>query len=151
MRKIEEQLSYIHSMSNDSSSSPSSRTDDIYNLPIAKVASVSPGSPADEAVSYINAQEIISSNRIISTMKLFLIYTQGLKIEDSILSFGSVRFENFTDIRDIANVVQHSLNQLVKVIVDRDEKILKLYLKPHKWSGPGVLGCNILPCEQVER
>lgn len=72
-------------------------------------------------------------------------------MEDLITHFGSVNSSNFSGLSDISNIVQHSVNQIVKIIVNRGDRVVKVYLKPHSWSGPGLLGCSILPFENVER
>lgn len=76
---------------------------------------------------------------------------KGLKINDLILNFGSVNCENFSSMNDIVNVVQHSINQFIKIVISRNNKIIRLHLKPHSWPGRGMLGCVILPLENVER
>lgn len=90
-------------------------------------------------------------NHIVKFQKNNKPNSQGLRVNDQILDFGSVNGENFNDLTDIANVVRHSVNELIKVVVRRGDSVVKLYLKPRTWAGSGFLGCVILPIEDVER
>ncbi|KAB0804799.1 hypothetical protein PPYR_01769 [Photinus pyralis] len=85
--------------------------------PFAKVTIVSPGSPAEIA---------------------------GIQVNDLIVEFGSVNFSNFNNIVDIANVVQHSEGQQLYVKLQRGDRYITTYLIPKKWTGKGLLGCNIV-------
>jgi 26S proteasome non-ATPase regulatory subunit 9 len=76
---------------------------------------------------------------------------QGICVEDLIVEFGSVNAGNFKSVQDIGTVVQHSQGRSVSVKVKRHGKMMRLNLTPHMWSGRGLLGCNILPVETVER
>ena len=79
--------------------------------------------------------------------------TAGLKVGDAVVSFGSVDTSNFNgDLKAIAGVVQTSQDKSVRVQVVRDRRVVTLTLKPQRWSGRGLLGCNIKPLEDtVER
>ena len=79
--------------------------------------------------------------------------TAGLKVGDAVVSFGSVDTSNFNgDLKAIAGVVQTSQDKNVRVQVVRDRRVVTLTLKPQRWSGRGLLGCNIKPLEDtVER
>jgi len=79
--------------------------------------------------------------------------TAGLKVGDTVVSFGSVDTSNFTgDLKAIAGVVQSSQDKNVRVQVVRNGRVVTLTLKPQRWSGRGLLGCNIKPLEDtVER
>jgi 26S proteasome regulatory subunit N4 len=80
--------------------------------PFAKVESVAVDCPADKA---------------------------GLKIGDSILSFGT---EEFT-LTNLATLVHE--NEPVSVVVERKGAVVQLMLVPKKWSGRGLLGCYLVP------
>jgi len=79
--------------------------------------------------------------------------TAGLKVGDTVVSFGSVDSSNFKgSLKSIASVVESSQNQSVRVQVVRGRRVVTLSLKPQRWSGRGLLGCNIKPLEDtVER
>merc|ERR1719320_267537 len=79
--------------------------------------------------------------------------TAGLKVGDAVVSFGTVDSSNFKgNLRAIASVVESSQNQTVRVQVVRSRRVVTLSLKPQRWSGRGLLGCNIKPLEDtVER
>lgn len=146
MDEIEKHLHAVHAEGGLVSQTESMDFETTPDTPIAKVTSVTAGSPADEAVcvDFIDLQ---------SKFVLFVSFSffQGLKSDDLITNFGSVNSSNFNSLNDIANIVKHSINQMIKVIVLRNETTSKIYLKPHSWSGPGMLGCVILPFENVER
>ena len=79
--------------------------------------------------------------------------TAGIKSGDLVVIFGSVDAKNFKgNLKTIGDVVEHSVNQNVRVQVIRNGKLVTLTLKPQRWSGRGLLGCNIKPLEDtVER
>ncbi|XP_065081586.1 26S proteasome non-ATPase regulatory subunit 9 [Ochlerotatus camptorhynchus] len=92
--------------------------------PIVKVNLVSEGSPAQDA---------------------------GIALRDEIIEFGTVNASNFRDLSQIAVLVRSCENKTVPVKVRRDGKLVDLVLTPKTWSGRGLLGCNIVPMDSVER
>ncbi|XP_044296820.1 26S proteasome non-ATPase regulatory subunit 9 [Varanus komodoensis] len=89
--------------------------------PFARVNAVTPGSPASFS---------------------------GLQVDDEIAEFGSVNARNFQSLQNIAAVVQHSEGKPLSVTVIRRGEKLHLGLTPKRWSGKGLLGCNILPLQR---
>ncbi|XP_061758221.1 26S proteasome non-ATPase regulatory subunit 9 [Nerophis ophidion] len=87
----------------------------------ARVNSVIQGSPASEA---------------------------GLKNGDEVIEFGSVNTGNFQSVYNIASVVQHSEGKPLRVTVIRGGQKAHISLTPRRWSGRGLLGCNINPVPQ---
>ncbi|XP_053442976.1 26S proteasome non-ATPase regulatory subunit 9 isoform X1 [Nycticebus coucang] len=87
----------------------------------AKVNSISPGSPAS---------------------------TAGLQVDDEIMEFGSVNIQNFHSLSNISTVVQHSEGKSLNVVVIRRGEKHQLRLVPTRWSGKGLLGCNIIPLQR---
>ncbi|XP_065345510.1 26S proteasome non-ATPase regulatory subunit 9 [Cloeon dipterum] len=75
----------------------------------------------------------------------------GLQLEDLIVEFGTVNWRNFKDLQDVNKVVQASVNMPIHVKVRRQGTYVSLRLTPKTWSGRGLLGCNIIPVENVER
>ncbi|KAG7489595.1 26S proteasome non-ATPase regulatory subunit 9 [Solea senegalensis] len=69
----------------------------------------------------------------------------GLKIGDGVIEFGSVNTGNFQNLQNIAAVVQHSEGKPLRVLVVRDGERVQMSLTPQRWSGRGLLGCNIVP------
>lgn len=83
---------------------------------------------------------------------------QGLKVGDKIAEFGSVTAANFTDLRSIGDVVQHSVgvsptplytelcNPLlatqspVHILMVRQGESISFSLTPQRWAGQGLLG-----------
>lgn len=91
--------------------------------PFAKVNSVIPGSPADEA---------------------------GLKPNDEIRNIGYVSLANHDNLKKVAECVQGNEGQPVPVRVSRPgsgtRQELQLTLTPTRnWGGRGLLGCHIIP------
>ena len=76
---------------------------------------------------------------------------QGLKSEDLVLGFGTLRANNFSGLQDVAQIVQHSVDREIMVCVKRNERLLPLSLIPKVWSGKGLLGCVLLPIDNVDR
>jgi len=92
--------------------------------PIAKVNLVSEGSPAFHA---------------------------GVLVDDLVMEFGSINSTNFTNLTDIGALVQRMAGNCVTVKVKRDGRIVKLALIPGPWSGRGLLGCNVVPFDSIDR
>ncbi|KIW43696.1 uncharacterized protein PV06_04772 [Exophiala oligosperma] len=99
------------------------QTSSAPETPFAKVNSVEPGSPANEA---------------------------GLKAGDLIRRFGSAVWSNHERLRKVGEVVGQNLNRPIPVNVSRgvgaDTQELELRLTPRQnWGGRGTLGCHIVP------
>ncbi len=91
--------------------------------PFAKVNSVEPGSPANEA---------------------------GLKAGDQIRRFGAATWSNHERLRKLGEVVQQNQGRPIPVKVLRasggSSQELELRLTPRQgWGGRGSLGCHIVP------
>ncbi|XP_029296298.1 26S proteasome non-ATPase regulatory subunit 9 [Cottoperca gobio] len=69
----------------------------------------------------------------------------GLRVGDEVFEFGSVNTGNFQNLQNIAAVVQHSEGKPLRVAVIRDGQKAQMSLTPQRWSGRGLLGCNIVP------
>ncbi|XP_063051176.1 26S proteasome non-ATPase regulatory subunit 9 [Engraulis encrasicolus] len=69
----------------------------------------------------------------------------GLRVGDQIIQFGSVNPGNFQNLQNIASVVQHSEGKSLSVAVVRNGERVAMSLVPQRWSGRGLLGCNIQP------
>ncbi|GAQ45302.1 putative 26S proteasome regulatory subunit [Aspergillus tubingensis] len=94
-------------------------------LPFAKVNSVVPGSPADQA---------------------------GLRVGDTVREFGSANWLNHERLSKVAEIVQQSEGRTVAVKVVRKDPSssssidLSLQLVPRRdWGGRGLLGCHLVP------
>ncbi|XP_028269717.1 26S proteasome non-ATPase regulatory subunit 9 [Parambassis ranga] len=72
-------------------------------------------------------------------------YGAGLRVGDEIIEFGSVNSGNFQNLQNIASVVQHSERKPLRVTVIRVDQKVQMSLTPQRWSGRGLLGCNIVP------
>ena len=91
--------------------------------PFARVNSIEPGSPANEA---------------------------GLKPGDKIRRFGTAIWSNHANLQKLGEVVQQNLGRPISVKVLREDanqaQELDLKLTPRQgWGGRGSLGCHILP------
>ncbi|XP_043273597.1 26S proteasome non-ATPase regulatory subunit 9 [Venturia canescens] len=133
MKKIEQGLSKIHkctSMTEANSYNPVQNPvkeepcESLYTEPFLRVNLVTSGSPAESA---------------------------GIRENDKITEFGSVNYQNFKSLKDIGSLVEHSRFKPIVVKVKRDTDILSLTLIPRPWSDKGLLGCNVIPLEMVER
>ncbi|XP_003974932.3 26S proteasome non-ATPase regulatory subunit 9 [Takifugu rubripes] len=69
----------------------------------------------------------------------------GLHVGDEVIEFGSVTAANFQNLQNIASVVQHSEGKPLRVVVIREGQKAAMSLTPQRWSGRGLLGCNIVP------
>ncbi|XP_077281482.1 26S proteasome non-ATPase regulatory subunit 9 [Temnothorax americanus] len=129
MKKIEEGLHRVHALGGASKAEesiadiPDSRETEGLE-PFLRVNLVSPGSPAE---------------------------TAGIRVEDLILEFGSVHCRNFKSLTDIGKLVENSRYKTVNVKIKRGSNAIVLSLIPRPWVGKGLLGCNVIPVEVVER
>ncbi|XP_033322467.2 26S proteasome non-ATPase regulatory subunit 9 [Megalopta genalis] len=129
MKKIEEGLHKIHALAgNRADSSEPVEENDVEQAvqlePFLRVNLVSPDSPAEIA---------------------------GIEVDDLILEFGSIDYRNFKSLRDIGALVQNSRYKNISIKIKRVSNILVLNLIPRPWAGNGLLGCNVIPLETVER
>lgn len=129
MKQIEEGLHKIHALAMGSEAQePVSNVSDRHETetlePFLRVNVVSPGSPAEVA---------------------------GIQVEDLILEFGSIHCRNFKSLTDIGKLVENSRYKTVNVKIKRGSNIIILSLTPRPWVGKGLLGCNVIPLEIVER
>lgn len=67
------------------------------------------------------------------------------------MEFGSINIKNFKSLKDVGSLVESSINKDVIVRVKRNANTIVLSLTPRPWSGKGLLGCNVIPLETVER
>lgn len=114
----------LQAMDIDSDGEGSSSSKARSPKPFVKVNLVSEGSPAQDA---------------------------GIALRDEIIEFGTVNAYNFRDLSQIGALVKNCENKTVPVKVRRDGKEIDLVLTPTTWSGRGLLGCNIVPMDSVER
>ncbi len=104
-------------------STASQPTPSVPETPFARVNSIEPGSPANEA---------------------------GLKSGDLIRRFGTAIWSNHERLRKVGEVVSQNLGRPIQVEVSRDTgsgvQELDLRLTPRQnWGGRGTLGCHIVP------
>ncbi|KAJ6656658.1 hypothetical protein lerEdw1_003545 [Lerista edwardsae] len=102
--------------------------------PFARVNTVTPASPASFSANECGF--------------FFFSAAKGLQVDDEIVEFGSVNTHNFQSLQNIATVVQHSEGKPLSVTVLRGGVRLHLGLTPKRWTGKGLLGCNILPLQR---
>uniref|UniRef100_A0A0K8TRU9 26S proteasome non-ATPase regulatory subunit 9 n=1 Tax=Tabanus bromius TaxID=304241 RepID=A0A0K8TRU9_TABBR len=136
MKQIQKGIEEIHAEAASSSHQGlNEATSSNYSAPVSEmpplesfvcVNFVSPGSPAEDA---------------------------GLMMGDEILEFGSINSKNFKDLTMIAELVKNRENQKIIVKIKRGREILENRLVPQKWSGRGLLGCNLVKSvhESIER
>ncbi|KAF4529543.1 hypothetical protein B566_EDAN014389 [Ephemera danica] len=123
-QKIEQGLHAIHAQVRESGDLPNWNEDVRGGDSFVRINFVAPGSPAAEA---------------------------GLQVEDQFVEFGTLNANNYTSLQDVAQIVQNSVNTEIPIKVKRKTQFLRLRLTPKTWSGRGLLGCNIVPLENVER
>ncbi|KAM4710541.1 26S proteasome non-ATPase regulatory subunit 9 [Discoglossus pictus] len=128
MKEIEEALHNLHARDKQKREKDEAEAEaealqrhQVLPVAFARVDTVTPGSPASMS---------------------------GLQVGDEIIEFGSVNTNNFQTLQNIATVVQHSEGRPLSVTVVRDGKSVHLGLTPQRWSGKGLLGCNIIPLKR---
>lgn len=72
-------------------------------------------------------------------------YALGLRDGDRVVEFGGIHAANHANLARVVAVVQASVGSDVGVVVARDGETKALRLRPAAWSGPGVLGCRLVP------
>ncbi|XP_055698209.1 26S proteasome non-ATPase regulatory subunit 9 [Phlebotomus papatasi] len=92
--------------------------------PICKVNLVATGGPAEQA---------------------------GFRVGDEVIEFGSLNASNFRELTQIADIVKNQQDSVIKVKIRRQNRLLPLDLIPRVWSGRGLLGCNVIPADSIER
>eukprot|EP00126_Sphaerothecum_destruens_P007252 Sdes_comp19764_c0_seq2m11811 len=129
LREVETALHQIHmeakATGQVNSQLSALETDDYQTADaFAKVGQVSPSSPADQA---------------------------GVCSGDLIVVFGSLSRENFTNLYQIADLIESNINIpiLLKLLRPSPSSVefhlKRLVLTPRPWSGSGLLGCHVLP------
>lgn len=104
---------------NDSLVKSEPSTNAIEFSPIAFVGNICPDSPADKC---------------------------GLRKGDKIIHFGPINSHTISSLEDIQLETRYREEQSILVHVLRDDSLkVRLVLEPKKWSGPGLLGCQLLP------
>eukprot|EP00743_Colponemidia_sp_Colp-15_P002405 GILK01002608.1.p1 GENE.GILK01002608.1~~GILK01002608.1.p1 ORF type:complete len:227 (+),score=24.04 GILK01002608.1:83-682(+) len=122
MKKIEDGLYLIHSAvipekePEGTSSKPAAHQPRMQ--PFALIDEVSAGSPAEDA---------------------------GLKVGDRVVEFGTVNISNHNNLQAVAEVVKSHVDQDIQLVVQRTADLVKITLRPHTWSGRGLLGCHLKP------
>ncbi|XP_014611658.1 PREDICTED: 26S proteasome non-ATPase regulatory subunit 9 [Polistes canadensis] len=127
MTKIEAGLHKVHSLSGNQAQEASTTSDIVEPFssePFLRVNLVSPSSPAELA---------------------------GIQVNDLIIEFGSINYKNFKSLKDIATLVEHSRYKSLDIKLKRGSNIFALTLIPRPWIGKGLMGCNVIPLEIVER
>ncbi|XP_046751073.1 26S proteasome non-ATPase regulatory subunit 9 isoform X1 [Diprion similis] len=128
MRQIETGLHQVHSMSGSQTQQPepsvNSVEENTLSEPFLKVNLVSSASPAELA---------------------------GIEVGDLIVEFGSIDSRNFRSLKDVGELVESSKYKPIFVKIKRGLNTVVLTLVPKPWSGKGLLGCNVIPVESVER
>lgn len=88
-----------------------------YTIPFAFISEVVPGSPSDKA---------------------------DIKVDDKLISIGSVHAANHSKLQNIQMVVMKNEDRPLPVLLLREGQILKTSLTPSRnWNGRGLLGCRI--------
>lgn len=130
MKKIEEGLHKVHSLAGTATRTQQPGSDAFHSEetemlePFLKVNLVSPESPAENA---------------------------GIQVDDLILEFGSINCRNFKSLTDIGKLVENSRYKTIHVKIKRGSNTIVLPLTPRPWVGKGLLGCNVISLEMVER
>jgi len=68
----------------------------------------------------------------------------GLVNGDLVIQFGSLCHTNFSQVQQVAEMVQNSVGRPIRLTVLRDLHAVRLSLTPKRWSGQGLLGCRVL-------
>jgi len=69
----------------------------------------------------------------------------GLVNNDLLIQFGSLCHTNFSQMQQVAEIVQNSVDRPIRLTVVRDNHAVRLSLTPKRWSGQGLLGCRATP------
>ncbi|XP_053442977.1 26S proteasome non-ATPase regulatory subunit 9 isoform X2 [Nycticebus coucang] len=116
----------------------------------ARQGKQSGGSSLVGAVTVSDVQELMRRKDEIEAQiqANYDVLESGLQVDDEIMEFGSVNIQNFHSLSNISTVVQHSEGKSLNVVVIRRGEKHQLRLVPTRWSGKGLLGCNIIPLQR---
>jgi len=71
--------------------------------------------------------------------------TAGLVDGDLVIQFGSICKTNFSQMQQVAEIVQNSAGRPIRLTVLREDHAVRLSLTPKRWGGQGLLGCRATP------
>lgn len=105
---------------------------------------ISPDTTPEEMPRRIETSHITPILLVTMVMPLSPAEECGIRKDDEILEFGSINHENFTELKQVSDLVMHRQNQPIALKVKRHGRNLDITLIPKTWSGRGLLGCNIV-------
>jgi hypothetical protein len=81
----------------------------------------------------------------------------GLQENDQILVFGTADATNHRNLEAIKEIVAHNIGSVIRIVVRRKNRpdakdkwlLCDLQLTPQQWKGRGMLGCVIMPFEEI--
>lgn len=101
-----------------------------------------------------NMNDIISRSKILGRVKPFCVVDSvavespaqeaGLCIGDEL-----VHVQNVTSLSELPTLISNNVNKTLDVLLirgysaDGSTNLVELKLTPHKWQGPGLLGCHL--------
>ena len=68
----------------------------------------------------------------------------GIKVGDLIVTYGSLNIFNHNSLKAIPEVTKNHIDAVFPVVLLRQGLKVELQVKPHFWSGPGILGCRFV-------
>lgn len=103
--------------------------------------SQSPVEPTPPTIESVHDTPILIVTMVMATSPA---EASGIQKDDEILEFGSINSVNFTELKQISELVIHRQNQPIALKIKRQSRIVNITLVPKVWSGRGLLGCNIV-------
>jgi len=69
----------------------------------------------------------------------------GLQAGDELVRYGHLDSTNHDGLRAVARLTGRSEGGAISLAVRRAGETLAISLAPHRWEGPGLLGCHLVP------
>lgn len=154
MKKIEVGLHELHSHSKPSASTTAT-SDTSSSLASAagksKTATAAGGNGKSNILSDIDPSTMTPMVLVESVSQFSPADEAKLLAGDKVIVFGSVKKSHGTPtseqnpLGEIVREVERNLGNPIPIIVERGLKFITVSITPKKWTGPGYLGCKLVP------
>ncbi len=153
--EIDAKLAAMHDLLQQNPESSSGKNSPRETVPVAATQPQLAAAPPAAAVR-ITKEEFIALALVDMVMPESPAASAGLLVGDRVLVYGSVQLTAADSssptcpkpqLSDIGAETSRNLGKPIRVLVARgsDTKPIELSLTPQAWSGPGSLGCHLMP------
>jgi len=144
LKEIEEQLHILHGNGEDGADASNGQQNGDGPHP-AEEQPVETGNAEQQAPHRTSNEPFLKIDEIVVGSPAA---TAGLVDGDLVIQFGSICKTNFTQMQQVAEIVQNSAGRPIRLTVLRETHAVRLSLTPKRWGGQGLLGCRATPFRQ---